>query len=111
VSSVEIHRDIKALKFIDRIGDSSFVCCLSCCVTTVGITQVCRQIGQGIWLYNQNDINCVLIFLKDRIDWIDVLRSILINTSTAVTTRLVVTGAIRVVSAANLSVRGLGLHI
>ena len=78
------------------------------------VTLEARRYASATDLAIRGGMNLLSIALwtstKYRIDWIDILRSILMNTGTAVTTRLVVTSAIRVVSAANFSVRSLGLH-
>lgn len=108
---VQVHRGTWGLcgERVDGIGDAFGVGALG--VDAVGVVQVCREVWQRVRLNDQRDVDPPLELAEDVCIHINVFRLVLVEAGVAASAVAVVAGAVRIVLAANLAIRRVGIAV
>jgi hypothetical protein len=104
MSSIQIHSDVEVFELIDCVGNTGLVRVGSSGVSTAGDTRVGGQVRQRVGLNDEHNFDFCVVLLHDVVEDVDVFSLVLGEASGAVTWGCVVTGAVSVVSTADLAI-------
>jgi hypothetical protein len=71
----------------------------------VRVSFVSCDIGKRVRFNDQDDLDLLMVLFEDLIHWVNILRLVLLDTCGTVTLGIVVTSHVRIISAANFTVR------